>query len=326
MANAARERFQSADGPIEPLTGPHSPGTAPSQTPPRRVVAILAAHDRREMTLACLRSYFAQEARGTELRAVVVDDGSSDGTGDAVATAFPAAEVISASGDLFWARGMATAEECAVRSAPDYLLWLNDDVGLYPDALRRLLHVAETYARRPVLLAGSVCDPKTGATTYGGQRHRDWHPLRYALVTPPDVPTTVDTVNGNVLLVPRETYRLLGHIDGGFAHSYADMDYGLRLRQAGGGNVLIPGHVGTCAPNETARANLDPSLPLSVRWRYFHSPKGTPLRSQVRYLRRHGGPCWPIFLLPPYGRLLAGRWYPGVNRAAPARGTARSSP
>ena len=177
-----------------------------------------------------------------------------------------------------------------------------------------------------MLLAGSVCDPETGVTTYGGQRRRDWHPLRYALVTPPDVPTTVDTVNGNVLLVPRETYRLLGHIDGGFAHSQADMDYGLRLRQAGGENVLIPGHVGTCTANNAASVNLDPSLPLSVRWRYFRSPKGTPLRSQVRYLRRHGGPCWPIFLLPPYVRLLAGRWYPGVNRAARSRGTARSSP
>ena len=326
MANAARERYQRADRQIESLTGPHSPGTAPSQTPLRRVVAILVARNRRGMTVACLRSYFSQEAPGIELRAVVVDDGSSDGTGDAVAAAFPAAEVLPALGDLFWARGMATAEACAVRSDPDYLLWLNDDVGLYPDALRRLLHVAETYVWRPVLLAGSVCDPKTGVTTYGGQRHRDWHPLRYALVTPPDVPTAVDTVNGNILLVPRETYRLLGHIDGGFAHSYADMDYGLRLRQAGGENVLIPGHVGTCATNETARVNLDPSIRLSVRWRYFRSPKGTPLRSQVRYLRRHGGPCWPIFLLPPYVRLLAGRWYPGVNRASPARGTARSLP
>jgi len=65
-ANAARERSRPAERQIEPLTGPHSPGPAPSQTPPQRVVAILAAHDRREMTLACLRSYFTQEAPGIE--------------------------------------------------------------------------------------------------------------------------------------------------------------------------------------------------------------------------------------------------------------------
>ena len=84
MANAAQERSRPAERQIEPLTGPHSPGpAAPSQTPPRRVVAILAAHNRREMTLVCLRSYFTQEAPGVDLRAAVVDDGSCDGTGDA---------------------------------------------------------------------------------------------------------------------------------------------------------------------------------------------------------------------------------------------------
>ncbi len=284
----------------------------------RRVVAILTVHNRRELTLACLHSYFSQEVPGTELRAVVVDDGSSDGTGDAVSTMFPAAEVICASGDLFWARGMATAEMHAVRSDPDYLLWLNDDVRLYPDALQRLLLTAESQSWRPVLLAGAVRDPATGVTTYGGLRRRDWHPMRYALAAPLDVPITVDAVHGNVVLVPRETYLLARGIDGGFAHAYADMDYSLRLRHAGGENVLIPGHVGTCVRDDRAKVSLDPSLPFSVRWRYFHGRKGSPVGSQVRYLHRHGGPFWPIFLLPPYVRLLAGRPFPRFSRG-PAR-------
>jgi GT2 family glycosyltransferase len=296
----------------------------PGQRPTRRVVAILTAHNRREFTLACLQSYFSQEVTDTDLRAVLVDDGSTDGTGEAVSAAFPAAEVISASGDLFWARGMAAAEARAIRSQPDYLLWLNDDVRLYPNALSRLLAVVETRPGRPALLVGAVCDPGTGDTTYGGLRRRDWHPLRYDLAAPLDEPTTVDTVNGNVLLVPRETYLLVGGIDGGFAHSYADMDYGLRLRRAGGQNVLVPGHAGTCAANHIMSVNLDPGLSIRARWRFLHSRKGRPLGSQVRYLRRHGGPYWPVFLLPPYVRLLAGlRFSDGqrdaVNRGAEAR-------
>jgi GT2 family glycosyltransferase len=284
----------------------------------RRVVAILTAYNRRELTLACLRSYFCQDVADSDLSAVLVDDGSSDGTGDAVSAEFPAAEVISASGDLFWARGMATAEARAVRSDPDYLLWLNDDVRLYPDALRRLLAVAEAHSGCPLLLAGAVCDPASGVTTYGGMRRRDWHPLRYALATPQGLPTTVDAVHGNVLLVPRETYRLVGGIDGGFAHSYADMDYSLRLRRHGGENVLIPGHVGTCAANDIMSVSLDPSLPFAARWRFLHGRKGRPLGSQVRYLRRHAGPWWPVFLLPPYVRLLAGLPSPDSKSRAPA--------
>jgi glycosyltransferase involved in cell wall biosynthesis len=279
-----------------------------------QVTAILTAHNRRELTLACLRSYFSQDAPGTVLRAVLVDDGSSDGTADAVLSAFPAAEVICATGDLFWARGMATAEARAVQTCPDFLLWLNDDVVLYPDALRRLLSAAEVCGQRPVVVAGAVCDPETGATTYGGLRRRDWHPMRFALVEPGVAPAAVDTVHGNVLLVPRVTYRLLGGIDGHFAHSYADCDYGLRLRQAGGQNLLSSGRVGTCAPNDIMTVNLSLALPLSVRWRFFHSRKGRPLGSQARYLRRHGGPFWPFFLLPPYVRLLIGRAPPDISR------------
>lgn len=321
-ANAARALPSHTDHQIESTAAPEGQGTVPREVPMRRVYAILTAHNRRELTLACLHSYFSQEVPGTDLRAVVVDDGSTDGTGDAVSATFPAAEVISASGNLFWARGMATAEAHAVRSDPDYLLWLNDDVRLFSDALRRLLPTAEARRLRPVLLAGAVCDPETGVTTYGGLRRRDWHPLRYAMAEPLDVPTSVDTVNGNVLLVPRETYRLAGGIDGGFAHAYADMDYSLRVRRAGGENVLMAGHVGTCARNDGAGAGLDPSLPLSARWQFFHSRKGNPLASQVRFLRRHGGPCWPIFLLPPYVRLVAGLPFPHIDREPMIRSAA----
>jgi GT2 family glycosyltransferase len=122
--------------------------------------------------------------------------------------------------------------------------------------------------------------------------------------------------------VPRTAYRLAGGIDGAFTHAYADMDYSLRLCRAGGENMLIAGHVGTCIRNDSASVGLDPSLPFFARWRFFHSRKGNPLASQVHYLRRHGGPCWPIFLLPPYVRLLAGLPFPHINHDTMIRRTA----
>ena len=73
-----------------------------------------------------------------------------------------------------------------MRSDPAYLLWLNDDLWLYPDALRRLLRAAEP-SQRPVLLARSCCDPDSGVTAYGGHR-RATRIAAGALVTPPDGP------------------------------------------------------------------------------------------------------------------------------------------
>src|SRR4051794_10750403 len=75
------------------------------------VVALIASHDRRESTLLCLERLMAQPLQGWQVRAVLVDDGSCDGTGAAVATAFQGSvEVVYGSGEWFWARSMAVAE------------------------------------------------------------------------------------------------------------------------------------------------------------------------------------------------------------------------
>ena len=46
--------------------------------------------------------------------------------------------MIHGNGELYWARSMALAEERAMALAPDYLLWLNDDVVLHRRALSTL--------------------------------------------------------------------------------------------------------------------------------------------------------------------------------------------
>ena len=279
--------------------------TVPSPAAAQRlIVAISTSHNRRQKTIAALESFFAQTGPGFQLRAVLADDRSTDGTASTVAAAFPAVDVLDGTGSLFWARGMAAAEQKAVTYDPDYLLWLNDDVTLFPGSLDRLVAVAEQSRPGPVVVAGAVQDPVTSATTYGGVVRRDWHPMRYALAEPQDAVIEVDTVHGNVLLVPRETYRLLGGIDGVFEHAYADFDYGLRLRDIGGRCLLAPGHAGTCEQNMAAHPTILDTGRWQDRWRFTLSPKGRPIRSQVRYLKRHGGPAWPVFAASPYLRTL----------------------
>ena len=69
-----------------------APRSDPLPYEPRmRITALLASHNRRPKTLACLSSYFAQEVPDdVTLSAVLVDDGSTDGTADAVRERFPA--------------------------------------------------------------------------------------------------------------------------------------------------------------------------------------------------------------------------------------------
>lgn len=268
-----------------------------------KVVALLACHNRRDLTLRCLDALFSQSFRATvpALEAIVVDDGSTDGTGAAVQAAFPSARVVAGDGTLFWARAMQLAESWAVREQPECLLWLNDDVTLDVTALDRLLATAATCP--DAVVVGALLDPDTKAIAYSGVMRSWWHPLRARPVEPGDRPLEAETFNGNVVLVPRLVYERVGSIDGGFAHSQADFDYGLRARQAGFRIVVAPGTYGTCRRPDWQGTFYDTRLSLRQRWQLVQSAKGLPMRSHARYLRRHGGPLWPLFWATPYVKL-----------------------
>jgi glycosyltransferase involved in cell wall biosynthesis len=65
------------------------------------IAILLTCFNRRETTLACLASIEAAVAGSADYRIVIVDDGSSDGTADAVRAAFPDAMLVIGSGNLY---------------------------------------------------------------------------------------------------------------------------------------------------------------------------------------------------------------------------------
>ena len=272
---------------------------------PVTVVAVLASHNRRERTLECLRSLFSQELdAGVELSAVLVDDGSTDGTAGSVRRIFPEITVLDADGQRYWARAMALAEREALRRSPDYVLWLNDDVVLDPYALATMLGLSLDEGGSAVV-AGALRDPRDGTVTYSGVRRRDWHPLRMELVEPRDEPVLVEAFNGNVVLVPAGVARALGGIDDGFVHALADFDYGLRAAQLGYASILAPATVGICTRDAGQQAWLDAARPVRERVGLLLGPKGIHAGSTARYLRRHGGRAWPVFWAASYVKAAA---------------------
>ena len=72
------------------------------------VTAILACHNRRAKTLACLEALASQTAP-CRLRIVLFDDGSTDGTAAAVRRAHPQVDILPGTGDAYWAGGMRDA-------------------------------------------------------------------------------------------------------------------------------------------------------------------------------------------------------------------------
>ena len=110
----------------------------------------------------------------------------------------------------------------------------------------------------------------------------------------------MNAFNGNVVMIPRGVRNTVGPIDGLFAHAYADDDYSLRASKLGVAILCAAGTVGICSSNPAGPAQTS----MRVAWKQLQAPTGLPWRSQVRYLRRHGGLLWPAYLAWGYGKAI----------------------
>jgi GT2 family glycosyltransferase len=268
-----------------------------------RAAAVLAAYNRKDLTVACLESLRAQRVDGVVLEAFVLDDASSDGTGAAVAERFPEVTLLRGTGSLYWNGGMRIAFAAAIDRDYDYYLWMNDDTALDDGALARLLNTERQLRKQcdaPTIVVGTTRDPQTGELTYGGKvRPSRWRPLRWELVEPGDAPHECETMNGNTVLIPRAVVQRVGNIDPAFVQQMGDYDYGLRARKAGCSVWIAPGTVGTCAYHPPRRPGERPFL---QEWRQLWSIKELTPRAWAVFARRWAGRLWPLYWLSPYLR------------------------
>jgi GT2 family glycosyltransferase len=276
-----------------------------------RIAVLMTCFNRKSLTLETLDSLFTQKQVGNlDMTVYLVDDNSSDGTGEAVMQRFPQITVLQGSGSLFWNGGMRKAFSAALATGFDGYVWLNDDTQLEPDALHRLVACALNVGDPPgtAVVVGSVCDPSTGEWSYGGV-HKKRSGLRLDFVPRlPDNTQAVlcDTMNGNFTIIPAAVVARLGNLDEAFQHQLGDFDYGLRATKAGIPIFVAPGYFGYCRDNPTSGTWRDSTLSLKKRWRHLMSPKGAPPREWLLYTRRHFGWRWPLYSISPYLKSIAG--------------------
>ena len=277
---------------------------------PIRVAAILTCHNRKKLTLAALDALYCQEKTlPIHVSIYLVDDGSSDGTAEAVESRFEQANVIRGDGSLFWNEGMRTAFAAALKDGADYYLWLNDDTTLYQKTLETLVLTHQNLlkdGKGDSIIVGSVQDPQDMSLTYGGMlKDSTWHPFHFKLIPPTDQPQQCHVMNGNCVLIPSQVADKVGNMDAGYSHAIGDIDYSLKAGKHGVEIWIAPGYAGTCSTNPLEGSWLDTSLSLKQRWKHMKSPKGLPPNDWLLFTRKHAGFMWPIFGTMPYLRLLA---------------------
>jgi GT2 family glycosyltransferase len=221
----------------------------PPLNPETSVAVIILTYNQREKTLRCLE-HLARASLAHDT--VVWDNGSSDGTVEAVQAAYPSVVAHASSVNLGVASGRNAGAQLAIaRFQPSHLLFLDNDIYIEPDFIAQLLRpfaddpqLGQTQAKLRF-----VSDPDR--INYGGGINVRFvmgttRPIGYGELDQGQYDQPVRCVAcGGAMMVRAELFQRLGGFDAIFdPFGPEDLDFSLRVRKAGAYALFVPQAVG----------------------------------------------------------------------------------
>jgi GT2 family glycosyltransferase len=278
-----------------------------------KIAVLLTCHNRKDKTLACLKTLYEQVGLGIDylIDVFLVDDASQDGTSLAVKDLYPLVNIIQGNGNLYWNQGMRLAWKIASETNDyDFYFWLNDDTILDSDGLLNLLknYNEATKQEQNEVIVTVACRTKIGTDifSYGGRDEK-------GAVLPNGIPQVCKYINGNGVLVSRAIYKKLGNLSNDYTHGMGDFDYGLRALKDNFKCYTTATYLATCAPNEGIPGWCNPNLSIKKRWELLHSPRGLNIREYIKFRKKFWGIYWISFAIKAYAKMLSPKLYQKIS-------------
>jgi GT2 family glycosyltransferase len=218
----------------------------PLSTPDLPVVVVILTINQREKTLRCLASLRA--VTGPPFGILLWDNGSTDGTPEAVQAEFPEVYVHHSPANLGVASGRNAAAALATQLAhPKYLAFLDNDIVVEPGYLDALVRSLEADARVGQAQAKLrlARDPER-LNDGGGNRIQFWlgrtRPVGFGEIDRGQYDQPVKCVScGGAMIVRTDLFHALGGFDPIFnPFGPEDLDFSLRLARAGYDALYVP--------------------------------------------------------------------------------------
>lgn len=209
------------------------------------ISVVIPVHNRKAFTEQCLACLSTQTYRN--FQAIVVDDGSSDGTAEMIQEKFSETIVLTGDGSLWWTEatnwGIRYSLQHQDRSEANFVLTLNDDTKMEPDYLQSLLNA---YDRFQPCLVGSVsvnsdepnklefCGTVCELYLAGGRHMAEDYNFDYQELVRRTDHVVSDSLPGRGTLIPMEVFEKIGLFDSKkYIHYMSDIDFSVRAKKAG---------------------------------------------------------------------------------------------
>ena len=267
------------------------------------ISVLLTCFNRRKKTVACLESllgafnaYNANNDSPISFEIFLTDDGSTDGTAEAVREIIPderVLHILKGNGNLFWAGGMRFAWDAALKVSPrwDYYLLINDDTVMLPELFRDLLrtdqYCIQKYGKHGVY-TGFIRDPETHKVSFGGSTSK--------LLKPESEPQECTVACANVMFFAQEVVDKIGTFDDRYVHSGCDYDYSRMATLAGIPVLTTYSFVGECEnehrKNRETEVNTA-AMSFTQRKKYMYKPT-TGRTDYLLYIKKFQPRHYPI--------------------------------
>ena len=229
----------------------------------------------------------------------LTDDGSTDGTSEAVKRLFPQVNVLQGTGALYWAGGMRNSWNEALIQDYDAYLLLNDDTNVSEDLFDKIFET-DTYCKEKYgtsgVYIGATSEMGSNKLTYGGSVFTNRF-LGTAKRLPLNTkkPQECELGNANIMWVSKTVVDKIGTLGDGYVHGMADFDYTMRAVKKKLPVLVMPGISGTCINDHGNIYKKFMDLNLRERVKFLYHPVGLDFKSQSYHMKRHFPLRYPLF-------------------------------
>ena len=259
----------------------------------KNIAVLLTCFNRKEKTLKALHKLILAYNSVSEqftLKIFLTDDGSTDGTGDAVKEKYPEAIILPGNGNLYWAGGMRNSWREALKEDFDGYLLLNDDTDVFTNVFKELLethkYCQKQYGKGGIYL-GSTYDEKTKKISYGGAKLTNKFTFKYHFLKPNGHFQNCELGNANIMLVTNEVVKEIGILSEGYIHGVADYDYTLKAINKNIPVLTTPEYSGTCTDDHNDIYISFPEKTFSERLALLKNPLALDFKSNFNLMLRH---------------------------------------